>query len=95
MITRRRIAIGATIWVTCGVLGAGFVNANSRAEFPDLLQSPRWAAMTRNRSVIMGIFFGPFSLLGSAVITGGFYDGWTLRGEAAPCKDAPKIWCKP
>jgi hypothetical protein len=81
----RKLIIFVTVWMTCAALSSGFMNANFRAEFPRLLQSPRWAGMHRNESVMFGVLTGPIGLGIAALFSGGFYDGWTLRGDAVPC----------
>ena len=92
----RGVIIVVAIWFTCAALSSGFMNAYSRAEYPDLLQSPRWAGMHRNQSIMVGVLSGPMGLVIVALFTGGFYDGWTLRGDSVPCTtDHPDIWCKP
>jgi hypothetical protein len=85
----------AGLWIMCAMLTSGFINANFRAEFPELLQSPRWAAIHRNQAIVFSVMTGPVGLVIAALTTGAFYDGWTLSGEAAPCTTAhPNLWCK-
>jgi len=91
----RVVAIVVATWFTCAALSSGFMNAYFRGEYPELLQSPRWAGTHRNQSIMYGIVTGPMGLIISG-LAGGFYDGWTLRGDSVPCTtDHPDIWCKP
>jgi hypothetical protein len=71
-------------WMGCGIVAGGSLNANFRGEFCDNLGSGRWAAQNLGFSMLLGILGGPITLIISAFITGGVYDGVTF--SALPCE---------
>lgn len=81
-------------WVLCGIIAAGGTNANFRAEFQDLYESPHHAREGLGFSLLWGIVGGPISLVVSFAMTGGYAGGWTLDGTPFPCTWDPEIWCK-
>ena len=90
-----KIIIGMCVWLSCGVIAAGAFNADFRGRFPDLMQSPSWAAHNRGTALGFGIVTGPVGMIIITFLSGGFYHGWTLSAEPAPCTKTPEIWCTP
>ncbi len=87
--------IFTTGWLICGLISAGFYNADVRGDFYDLSQSPIWAANTKMKMIGYGVIFGPVGLILSPFLTGGYQHGWTYRGDAIACTSKfPDIWCK-
>jgi hypothetical protein len=72
-----KIFMIAIIWLLCGIVGGAGVNATLRAEFPTL-NSARQRHKDAAMSFIMGITFGPVAFLSSAIVTGGYYDGFSF-----------------
>lgn len=64
-------------WAFCGVIAAGFANADFRCEYP-ALNSPKDRAGDWAFSIGWGLSGGPIALAASWVVSGGWYSGWTL-----------------
>jgi hypothetical protein len=93
--TRIRMGMLAVVWLSLGLVGAGGINAENRALFANLHQSPSRAASDQSRALIF-VFFGPVSLIVGSFMTGFFYHGWSLSRATEPCTSKyPEIWCKP
>ena len=72
-----------TMWLSCGIIAAGLLNASIRREF---CFSPEGVAADQSFSIMIGVVGGPAALLAALGITGFGYSGWTLSREY-PCKE--------
>lgn len=87
----RFIALGI-LWLAFSIGTVGFLNANLRATFPELMQSPRQAREQLAFSI--GISLLPPTWFVIPFLTGFYQDGWTLTGAPLACTKNPEIWCR-
>ncbi len=91
-----KIVMPLLLWIVCGLAAAGGHNAQMRAEYPRLYQSPSFSVTRQSTALMIGIVGGPISLLVTAGTSGWFYHGWTLTRQPFPCTSPyPEIWCTP
>ena len=64
------------LWVACGIVSAGAINADYKAEFPEI-----YDRHDLGTALFLGLGWGPFALLVSFFITGFFMNGWSLSGK--------------
>lgn len=83
------------LWLGCGLIGAGGVDAHFHCKFKELNQDPRQTHSDLMVSLILAPL-GPFSLISTAIFTG-FRYGVGFYWEPFPCTEkeyyARKIWC--
>lgn len=76
-VNRKGVAVIAAIWIFCGIVNAGLLNAHLRKGFPELCNS-REASSQRAFSLGWGLFSGPLGLIYALFFTSFHKDGWTL-----------------
>ena len=72
-------AIFAAIWIFCGIVDAGILNAHLRKGFSELCNS-REANSQQAFSLGWGLFSGALGLIYTLLFTSFYNDGWTLTG---------------
>ncbi len=70
------IISGFVFWESCGIIAAGFLNANLRAHYPN--QDVLYTAEDHSFSLFLGLLGGPIGLIGSLICSGFGASGWTL-----------------
>ena len=79
-VNRKAAAIFAAIWIVCGIVDAGILNAHLRKGFSELCNS-REAKSQQAFSLGWGLFSGPLGLIYTLLFTSFYNDGWTLTGS--------------
>ena len=80
------------IWAVMSLITTAGMNANLRASFPKLDQSPRQARQHFAFAVFIGVL--PPGWVAAFFVTGFYMDGFTLNSAPFPCTGTPEIWCK-
>jgi hypothetical protein len=88
-VKNKTAATFAVLWIFCGIIDAGFLNAHLQNGFPEFCNS-REANVNSPLvfSLSWGLFSGPLGLIYTLFFTSFYNDGWTLI-EAQQCA-APK-----
>jgi hypothetical protein len=73
-------------WFSCGLLGAGFMNAYFKNKFP-ILDSPLERRQNLGIACVLGLAAGPVMLLVSIPLSGFAYYGWDLSLGPPHTKD--------
>jgi lipid-A-disaccharide synthase-like uncharacterized protein len=71
--------VALAVWVGCGLIGAGFMNADWKAEFPR--DPERERQKTLRVFMAFGVLGGIVFLVISLMITGFGFDGWSLNSR--------------
>jgi hypothetical protein len=71
--------------LSLSIANAGFVNASFRADYPMLCSKQKWARENLAFSIGWSLF-PVLPLIVTPFVTGFYYSGWTLSGDA--CHDS-------
>lgn len=69
------------LWIGCGVISAGFINASYRGNYPSLYKDAKWAKDKCAHFYGMAIIFGPVNLILSPFTTGFYQHGYHATCE--------------
>lgn len=93
MSRKLKLSFVAMVYIAGWLGTAGAMNADYRARFNDLAQSPREAAGNLTFALAWSAFpVVPWVI--AAFDTDFYYSGWTLTRRPVPCTRDPSIWCK-
>lgn len=69
------------LWIPCGVVAAGGMNADFRADVPYSFSTKAKASKKLRIFLTIGLIGGPFDLAVVSICSGMFYNGWTFTSE--------------
>lgn len=72
------VVVLSIVWVVCGVLAAGLLNADLRYR-PDPRRTLHNARADWGFAMAIGLFGGPIAFVFASIITGFGASGWSLK----------------